>query len=140
MSTVLLVEDDLANRAVIEDIFQFDDVGAELACVDSGEKAMLVIPKLQPILILMDIRLPGISGLEVTRTLKTESGSKDIPIWAITAYAMSEDKDKALAAGCDEYITKPINSGALREKIRKLISPAWQLPKSRQDLYKAPYR
>jgi len=122
MSTVLLVEDDLANRAVIEDIFQFDDVGAELACVDSGEKAMLVIPKLQPILILMDIRLPGISGLEVTRTLKTESGSKDIPIWAITAYAMSEDKDKALAAGCDEYITKPINSGALREKIRKLIS------------------
>jgi len=121
MSTILLVEDDLANRAVIEDIFQFDDIGAELACVETGEKAMLVIPKLEPILILMDIRLPGIGGLEVTRALKTEPGSKDIPIWALTAYAMGEDKDKALAAGCEEYITKPIDTAALKDRLREFV-------------------
>ena len=122
MSTILLVEDDLANRAVIEDIFQFDGIGAELACVETGEKAMLVIPQLQPILILMDIRLPGISGLEVTRSLKTEPSTKDIPIWAITAYALGEDKDKALAAGCEEYITKPIETTALKDQLREFVS------------------
>lgn len=122
MNTILLVEDDLANRAVIEDIFEFDGIGAELECVESGEKAMLVIPKLQPILILMDIRLPGISGLEVTRTLKAEPSTRHIPIWAITAYAMGEDKDKAIAAGCDHYITKPLDTTTLKEQLREFTT------------------
>ena len=122
MGTILLVEDDLANRAVIEDIFQFDDIGAGLAAVESGEKAMMVVPTLKPMLILMDIRLPGMGGLEVTQALKAESATKDIPIWALTAYAMGEDEEKALAAGCDKYITKPIDSNMLKELLRDFTS------------------
>ena len=122
MGTILLVEDDLANRAVIEDIFEFDDIGASLASVESGEKAMMVVPTLKPILILMDIRLPGIGGLDVTRALKAEPVTRGIPIWALTAYAMGEDEEKALAAGCDKYITKPIDGNALKQLLREFTS------------------
>ena len=125
MSTVLLVEDDLGNRTVIEDIFQFDDVGAELSVTGTGEEAMLLACELKPVLILMDIRLPGMDGLEVTRGLKIDPRTRDIPVWAITAYARTEDREKALAAGCDDYITKPFERSELVRRLRASVaSPA----------------
>jgi two-component system cell cycle response regulator DivK len=121
MSKILLVEDDLANRTLVEDMFEFDNLGAELQCATSAEEAIALAPDLQPILILMDIRLPGIDGLEATRLLKNNPRTGHIPIWAVTAYAMTEDREKALAAGCEGYITKPFDASALKERLRQFL-------------------
>ena len=121
MSTILLVEDDLANRTLVEDMFEFDNLGAELQCATSAEEAMALAPDLQPILILMDVRLPGIDGLEAVRRMKNDPMTRHIPIWAVTAYAMTEDRKKALAAGCADYITKPFDAVALKERLRQFL-------------------
>jgi CheY-like chemotaxis protein len=70
----------------------------------------------------MDIQLPGIDGLELTRRLKADPGTRDIVIIAVTAYAMKGDQDKALAAGCDDYITKPIDTRALPDTIARHLA------------------
>jgi two-component system cell cycle response regulator/two-component system cell cycle response regulator DivK len=121
MKTILLVEDDLGNRVVTEDIFQFDDIGAQLVCAGSAEEGMRLAAQIRPILILMDIRLPGVDGLSATRQLKGNPGTKDIPIWAITAYAMTEDREKAVSAGCEGYITKPVDATELAERLREFV-------------------
>ena len=121
MNTVLLVEDDLGNRTIIEDIFRFDGMGAELVVAETGEEALDLAVEVKPILILMDIRLPGIDGLEAARTLKSSATTRGIPVWAITAYARTEDKDKALAAGCDDYITKPFAREELVRRLRVFV-------------------
>jgi CheY-like chemotaxis protein len=110
MKYVLLVEDDLCNQAVIQDIFEFDLPAGELVCVESGEDALEQVAQTKPCLVLMDIGLPGIDGLETTKWLKSSSLTKDITVWALTAHAMKGDEAKALAAGCDQYITKPIET------------------------------
>jgi len=122
MSKVLLVEDDLGNRTVIEDMFQFDDVGAELIVAESGEEALCLASDVKPILILMDIRLPGMDGLEAARALKADPRTKEVPVWAITAYARATDRDKALAAGCDDYVTKPFVRSELVRKLRAFVA------------------
>jgi len=127
MSKVLLVEDDLGNRTVIEDIFQLDDIGAELVVAESGEEALCLVVETKPILILMDIRLPGMDGLEAARALKADPRTEDIPIWAITAYARTEDRDKALGAGCDDYITKPFERRELVERLRAFAASSVQV-------------
>ena len=80
MNTVLLVEDEPFNQTVLEDIFEFDEIPAELVCVESGEEAIEKVAELKPILILMDIGLPGIDGLETTRRIKANPQTSDIPI------------------------------------------------------------
>ena len=122
MNTILLVEDDMANRAVIADMFEFDDIGADLVGATTAEEAVTLARVHRPVLILMDIRLPGTDGLEATRRLKDDPRTADIPVWAITAYALTEDREKALAAGCDDYITKPFNSAALKDRLREFVS------------------
>ena len=122
MSKVLLVEDDLGNRTVIEDMFRFDNVGAELIVAESGEEALCLAADVEPILILMDIRLPGMDGLEAARALKADPSTEDTPIWAITAYARTEDKNKAVDAGCDDYITKPFKRSELVTKLRAFVA------------------
>lgn len=118
MNTILLVEDDEANRAVIADMFQFDDIDADLIAAAASEESLRMAREFRPILILMDIRLPGTDGLEITKRLKGDPRTADIPVWAITAYALTEDRKKALAAGCDDYITKPFDSAELKERLR----------------------
>ena len=123
MNTVLLVEDDPGNRTLIEDIFRFDNIGAELAVAESGEAAiMMLAAQTRPILILMDIRLPGMSGLQTAVSIRNDPNTKDMPIWAITAYARTEDKAKALAAGCDEHITKPFSRSELARRLREFVA------------------
>ena len=75
-----------------------------------------------PDLILMDMSLPGIDGWEATRRIKTARESADIPVIALTAHAMTNDREKALAAGCDEYDTKPVDLERLEDKMQQLLS------------------
>ena len=121
MPTILLVEDNANNASLLEDVFSYDDIPAQLAYVTSGEEALRLAVLLQPVLILMDLRLPGIDGLETTEILKRNPLAKDIPVWAITAYAMPGDEEKARAAGCDEYFAKPFSMRTLGDRLRDFL-------------------
>ena len=121
MNTILLVEDNFSNISLLEDIFLFDDIPARLVSVETGEEALNRAIELQPSLILMDLRLPGIDGLETTQILKRNPLTKDIPVWAITAYVMSGDEERARAAGCCEYITKPVRALDLANRLRTFL-------------------
>jgi CheY-like chemotaxis protein len=105
MATILLVEDHPMNRKLVRDIllFQF-----EVEEAVSAEAALDYLQTHHPDLILMDIQLPGMDGLTLTRRLKSESATADIPIVALSAHAMRRDLDLAREAGCVDYITKPI--------------------------------
>ena len=121
MNKILLVEDNPLNRDVIKDIFEFDEIDAELLTVESGEAAVEAVPAQRPVLVLMDIRLPGMDGLETTKRIKQDPLTAEIEVWAITAHAMKGDAQKALEAGCSEHITKPINSNDLARKLRSFL-------------------
>ena len=121
MPTILLVEDNANNASLLEDVFSYDDIPARLAHVASGEEALQLAVSLQPVLILMDLRLSGIDGLETTEMLKRNPLTKDIPVWAITAYAMQGDEEKARAAGCDEYFAKPLSMRTLVDRVRDFL-------------------
>jgi CheY-like chemotaxis protein len=103
--TVLLVEDHPMNRKLVRDILemQFDVVEAE-----SAESALDVLPDKRPDLILLDMQLPGMDGLSLARLLKADQGYAGIPIVGLSAHAMKRDVEQARAAGCVDYITKPI--------------------------------
>jgi two-component system, cell cycle response regulator DivK len=118
MKQLLLVEDDPLCRVVVEDMFKYNDVPGELVWVDSGEEALAAIPKIDPPIILMDIRLPGISGVEATKAIKSNPSTKHIRVWAITALGMRADIEAALAAGCDGYFVKPIDIANLAFQLR----------------------
>ena len=120
--TILLVEDNFNNISLMEDVFEFDNIPAKLEVAQTGEEALRSVIRLQPELILMDLRLPGIDGLETTQILKNNQMTKDIPIWAVTAYAMPGDEEMARAAGCCEYITKPTNTQEFIERLRKFLN------------------
>ncbi len=121
MPTVLLVEDNVNNVSLLEDAFTFDDIPARLVTVTSGEETQILAASLQPALILMDLRLPGMDGLEATELLKQNPLTQHIPVWAITAYAMPGDEERARAAGCDEYFSKPLPMRMLGERLRDFL-------------------
>ena len=120
--TILLVEDNFNNISLMQDVFEFDNIPAKLEVAQSGEEAIRSVVQFQPDLILMDLRLPGIDGLETTEILKNNALTKDIPIWAVTAYAMPGDEDMARAAGCCQYITKPTNTQDFIDRLRKFLN------------------
>ncbi|BBO35748.1 response regulator [Lacipirellula parvula] len=109
MKTVLLIEDNDDNTLLIEDIFAFEGVAAQLVSFPSAEEALEFAAHSPPDLILMDIGLPGMNGLEATRRLRAHPATCNTPIWAVTARAMKEDEEAARRAGCDFYITKPFD-------------------------------
>ena len=121
MPTILLVEDNASNASLLEDVFSYDDIPAQLAYAASGEEALRLAVSLQPILILMDLQLPGIDGLETTEHLKRNPLTKNIPVWAITACDMPSDARKARAAGCDEYFAKPLSMRTLVDRARGFL-------------------
>jgi CheY-like chemotaxis protein len=118
---VLLVEDSLLNRTVVEDVFEFDGIPAQLVTADTAEDAIRLACALRPALILMDIRLPGMNGLEATQQLRSDHRTRQIPIWALTAHAMNGDAEQAVAAGCDRYLAKPIDVKDFRARIKALL-------------------
>ena len=121
MRTILLAEDNVNNASLLEDIFSLDDMPAQLVTVTSGEEVVCRAISLQPVLILMDLRLPGIDGLETTEILKCNPLTKEIPVWAVTAYTMQGDEEQARAAGCDEYFAKPLVMREFSDRLRVFL-------------------
>ena len=96
--------------------------GYELIEAESGEDALLALATARPDLILMDIQLPVLDGYEATRRIKANPELNSVPIIAVTSYALTGDEAKALAAGCDAYVTKPYSPRALLAKVREYLA------------------
>ena len=104
--TVLIVEDNELNMKLFRDLLEAH--GYQTSGTSNGFEALDLVRKLRPDLILMDIQLPQVSGLEVTRWIKDDPELRSIPVVAVTAFAMKGDEERIRAAGCDGYIAKPI--------------------------------
>src|SRR5712672_3948859 len=105
--TVLIVEDNELNLKILNDIREYH--GYTVFTTRLGESALEIARQHRPDLILMDIQLPDISGMEAARRLKEDDQTRTIPIIAVTAFAMSGDEAQILASGCDAYVSKPFN-------------------------------
>lgn len=105
---ILVVEDNSLNLELVTDILEMS--GYEVLSSETAKAAIEVAAREQPDVVLMDIALPDMDGLEATRIMKSKSETRMIPVVALTAHAMSGDADRARNAGCDGYITKPINT------------------------------
>jgi CheY-like chemotaxis protein len=117
---ILVVEDNDMNMQLVE--FLLEEGGYDIVKATSGEEALaLTRDALGLDLILMDIHLPGMDGLSVVRAMKAEPSTASIPILALTAHAMRGDKDRFLEAGCDGYISKPIDVKTFLDSIRKYL-------------------
>lgn len=119
MQRVLIVEDNDLNLKLFRDLLEAH--GYESVETKDGREALRLAREIQPNLILMDIQLPEISGLDVTRQIKSDPMLKDIPIIAVTAFAMKDDEEKILQAGCQAYIAKPISIHHFMETIRTFL-------------------
>jgi two-component system cell cycle response regulator DivK len=118
---ILVVEDHEENRRIMRDLLTH--AGFEMVEAHTGEDGVAAAARERPDLILMDIQLPGIDGYEVTRRIRADPALRAIPIIAVTSYALSGDDQKALAAGCNGYIPKPLDTRALPETIARYLSP-----------------
>jgi two-component system cell cycle response regulator DivK len=116
---ILVVEDQEDNRQIIRDMLSAFDY--ELAEAENGVEALAAVAKQKPDLILMDIQLPIMDGYEATRRIKADPVTKDIPVIAVTSYALSGDEQKARDAGCDDYVPKPYSPRQLLAKIRQYL-------------------
>ena len=117
---ILIVDDNPTNLKLVAYLMQQHGYAVETAF--DATSALAAIATAPPALILMDLQMPGIDGLELTRRLKADAATKDITIIAVTAYAMKGDQEKALAAGCDDYVTKPIDTRALPVTVAKYLN------------------
>jgi CheY-like chemotaxis protein len=120
MSRILLVEDNEMNRDMLSRRLQRR--GFEVECAVDGQAGVDAARRTLPDLILMDMSLPVMDGWTATRELKQAEETRGIPVIALTAHAMSGDREKALEAGCDDYDTKPIELPRLLEKIDALLA------------------
>jgi two-component system cell cycle response regulator DivK len=120
MALILLVEDDLLNREMIGRYLTIQ--GFEVITAVDGAQAVVIAQGQLPDLILMDMGLPILSGWQATAQLKAAPETRMIPIVALTAYAMAEDRDRAYTVGCDDFETKPVNFPQLRTKIDALLA------------------
>ena len=116
---ILVVDDNPVNSRLTSMLLEKE--AYEVATAPDGEVALRTLEKFHPRLILMDVQLPGMDGLELTRRIKTDPAYSGVVIVALTAYAMKGDEEKALEAGCDGYVSKPINTRALPRLIREYI-------------------
>jgi CheY-like chemotaxis protein len=120
MAKILLVEDNEMNRDMLGRRLQRR--GYEVIIAVDGGEGVEMAQNGAPDLILMDMSLPVIDGWEATRRLKAASDTRSIPVIALTAHAMSGDRDKAIEAGCDDYDTKPVEFDRLLAKIETLLT------------------
>jgi CheY-like chemotaxis protein len=120
MPKVLYVEDSDDNVYMLKMRLELED-GFEVLVAGDGAAGVAMAAAERPDLILMDLNLPVIDGWEATRRLKADPGTREIPIIALTAHAMAGDREKALAAGCDDFDTKPIDLERLLETIRAVL-------------------
>jgi len=116
---ILIVEDNDLNLKLFRDLLGAH--GYDTIETKEGLEAITLTKSEHPDLILMDIQLPEISGLDVTRRLKADASICDIPIVAVTAFAMKDDEEKILAAGCEAYLSKPISILTFMETVRRFL-------------------
>jgi two-component system, cell cycle response regulator DivK len=122
MRKLLYVEDNEDNLYMLQ--LRFDVLGGyEVFSARDGAAGIAMAASERPDLILMDLNLPEIDGWEATRRLKADPATRDIPIIALSSYAMAGDREKALAAGCDDFDTKPVKFDRLRAKIERVLVP-----------------
>ena len=114
---ILVVEDQEDNRRILRDLLT--SVGFQLVEAVDGQQGVAAAEAHRPDLILMDIQMPILNGYEATRQIKANPDLRAIPIIVVTSYALSGDEDKARAAGCDDYITKPYSPRQLLAKIKE---------------------
>jgi CheY-like chemotaxis protein len=120
--TVLLVEDNEDNLIIYSTILRFG--GYRVLEAHDGRAALDAARTMTPNLILMDVSIPYVDGLEVTRRLKADPATRRIPIIALTAHALSADRDRAFEAGCDGYISKPAEPRAILATVRRELGEA----------------
>jgi CheY-like chemotaxis protein len=119
---ILVVEDNILNLELVADLLE---VGGFAVChARTGEEGLRVARELSPDLILMDLSLPGLDGLATTRALRTDPATRHLTIIALTAHAMRGDDTIALRAGCDGYLTKPIDTRTFAAKVAAFIAAA----------------
>jgi two-component system, cell cycle response regulator DivK len=117
---ILIVDDNPQNLKLTRVLLANE--GYEVRTAADAEEALKTLDVFSPRLILMDVQLPGMDGLELTRRLKADPNRRDITVLALTAYAMKGDREKALAAGCDGYIPKPIDTDGLPKTIAEHLA------------------
>ena len=118
--SILIVDDNAANLKLARVILTSE--GYEVRTAGDAEEALAVLRDYEPALILMDVQLPGMDGLELTRRLKSDPKTRGIAIVALTAYAMKGDEERMLAAGCDGYVAKPIDRRRLIQQIAEMVT------------------
>jgi two-component system, cell cycle response regulator DivK len=119
MARILIVEDTENNRVLLTR--RLKPRGYEIMTAEDAEHGLALAKTERPDLILMDVGLPGMDGWEATRQLKADPATQPIPVIALTAHAMASDQEKAFAAGCNDYETKPIDFNRLFEKMDALL-------------------
>jgi two-component system cell cycle response regulator DivK len=118
---ILIVEDNDLNLKLFRDLLGAN--GYETFETKEGIEAISLTRNIQPDLIVMDIQLPEISGLDITRKIKADSQIRHIPIIAVTAFAMKDDEEKIMAAGCEAYLSKPIAIDDFLSTVRRFLEP-----------------
>jgi two-component system cell cycle response regulator DivK len=135
---ILVVEDHEDNRRILRDLLT--SVGYEIVEAVTGTEGVSMAQIRRPDLILMDIQLPEIDGYEATRRIKADPAMRSIPIIAVTSFALSGDEEKARAAGCVAYVTKPFSPRQLLAKIREHLPSAEPKGVHREDAGANPHR
>ncbi len=121
MKKVLVIEDNEKNMYLISYIIE--SMGHVPLKATTGEEGVEMAAREEPDLILMDIQLPGIDGLEATRRIRASVKSAQVPIIAVTSFAMAGDREHLLAAGCNGYIEKPINPETIMDELNVYVNP-----------------
>ncbi|WP_029114392.1 response regulator [Mycobacterium sp. URHB0044] len=119
---ILVVEDNPLNLKLVRDVLQF--AGYDVVAAQSGEEGLLVAETDPPDLVLMDLQLPGIDGVETLNRLRQGTIGPDVPVIAVTAFAMTQDRNRASLAGFDGYLEKPISVGALPGQVEAFLAGA----------------
>jgi two-component system, cell cycle response regulator DivK len=117
---ILVVEDNERNLKLVRDVLRF--AGYLVIEARSGEQGVALAQELAPDLVLMDLQLPGIDGTQALRQLRDHPRTRDVPVVAVTAFAMKDDRDRAFRAGFDGYLEKPISVRALPEQVRDFLA------------------
>ena len=117
---ILIVEDNANNRMLVRDVLQ--SRGYQTAETDNGEEGVRLARERRPALILMDIQLPGINGMDALKLLRADAETRDIPVMAVTASAMTHDRQKIMATGFDAYQSKPLNVREFVEAVRAILT------------------
>ena len=119
---VLIVEDNEANLHLMQEVLK--PLGYRVLIARDGEEGVKLAREALPDLIVMDIQLPKMDGLTATRLIKSTPETCRIPVIAVTAHALLRDRENAQKAGCNDYVTKPLNTRLFREKVRNILQPA----------------